>query len=221
MRRGCVTAISGGGVGHAMWVVREKKQKGELEGVKLVVCVVGGNDFGVRSPGGVAVDMSHGELVSHMNLFVSWMLQELPHAEIRILDIIPRDSIGGKFASGIRRWSSAVKQLDSRHRHIRIWRMFTVEHRGWKWETGKGNRGTDEAKKEKREAAAPTTVNRVELRQGLYGPDRVHLNSAGEKVLFDILSWQLENAKDSLKVSVGVFLDGTQQIVDLKASFAF
>ena len=77
-----MTGIRGGGVGHAKWVVRKKKEEDALKNVKVVVLVLGGNDFCERGPNGVArVAMGKAELEEWMRGMVEWMLEELLEVE--------------------------------------------------------------------------------------------------------------------------------------------
>ena len=195
-----MTGIRGGGVGHAKWVVRKKKEEDALKNVKVVVLVLGGNDFCERGPNGVArVVMGKAELEEWMRGMVEWMLEELPEVEIRTMDPIPRDSDGGKFVDGVRRFNSSLKCVSQgRHQHISCFRVFSVEPRSWKLKTGKGNRGSEERKEEKRGSALPR-ANRFDLRWELYSGDGVHLCALGRLALRNILAWQLEEEPGIIK----------------------
>ena len=199
-----------------MWIVRKKKEEGGLAAIKTVVCVIGGNDFGERGGNGVETRMTQQGLYELMNSFVQFMLAELPAVQIRMLDIIPRDSVGGRFASGIRWWNSSVKCLEEgRHRHISCWRVFAVQPHSWK---NKMRKEAAAAARENRFVKA-VDAKRVELRRGLFGQDKIHLNFRGQKILTKILNWQLnESPPDALEIE---FDDGQGKTLILKASFKF
>ena len=224
LREGSVTSIRGGGVGHAKWVILRKRERKELENVRVLVLLIGGNDYADGAPGGQQrVTMGVKELGGWMDEMVRWVLAQLPAIEVRVLDLLLRLSEHGVFADGVRRWNSGVQCVqEGRHRHISIWRAFAIESRRWKNKTGKGNRGGEEAKKKKRENPLPQDCHRIELRHGLFGDDGVHLSSAGKKVLASILNWQLSPAPSDFKdIATTVWVENKRETLDLRVSFKF
>ena len=66
-----ITAISGGGVGHCMSVVKDKKTKGGLNNIRMVLIICGGNDICQRSKDGkTEVCMTSDEVLLWMANFV-------------------------------------------------------------------------------------------------------------------------------------------------------
>ena len=207
LERGSVTAISGGGCGHGMWVVRDKKKKRMLGRVRVVVLALGGNDFGEKvedGPNGekrpCRVVMGKKEVAEWMGAMVRWMIVELPGVQMRVMDFIPRESQEGKFAFGVRRLNDDVVCIEPGiHRHISTWQLFTAVSRSWRRKAGKGNRGSKEAKKEWREKGPPENIHRLELRKGLFGGDGVHLSFEGKKAFADILKWCMKEEPEKSK----------------------
>ena len=217
-----ITSISGGGNGHCLSVVREKKKRNALEKVKVVVLVCGGNDISERGPDGVAkMVMSLKEVFEWMETMVKWLRKEMPAAEIRTADFIPRDSTGGRFTMAARNWSSRVLQVDGQHRHFSLWRIFVNEPRSWKLKAGKGNRKTAPWT-EKAEQGPPEDLVRFELRSIFYNCDRVHLSDSGKRVLTEIFKWQLtETPEETKDISTTVIKDGERVPFKCRAFFKF
>ena len=218
-----VTAISGGGSGHCKSVVQEKKRRGEVGNVRVVILLVGGNDISERGKNGEAeVVMSSEEVLQWMEDLVEWIAKEMPGTEVRTIDFLPRDSEGGRFAMAVRNWSSRVKKILPCHRHVCIWRIFVNEPRSWKLKAAKGNRKTAPWVEKAAEEGLPSSPVRFDLRRFLYGYDGVHLNGSGRRILTEILLWQLtDNPSQSKDISMTVFKDGKETLFKCRAFFKF
>ena len=176
-----------------------------------------------RGKDGVAeVVMSSQEVVEMMEEFVKWLGREVPGVELRTVDFLPRDSVGGRFAMAARNWSSRVVQIGPDHHHICLWRIFVTESRSWKVQTAKGNRKTAPWMEKSAQEGLPTSPVRFELRRFLYGYDGVHLSAIGRRILTDILLWQTTAAPgQSRDIQVKVDEDGEGSGFKCRAFFKF
>ena len=199
-----------------MTAVMKKKVDGQIGKIKVVVLIVGGNDFGERASGGGAeVVMTLLELKDHMERLVRWMLDALPGVKVRTFDLIPRQSLNASFICGARNWSSGVKCVEKgRHEHVLCWRVFAMEPR-------RGER--KRLKKLKTEGVELEERERFELREELYAEDGVHLSFQGKRMLAELLKWQLEECpRRAIEVDIRRNReDGEPKTLKLRANFNF
>ena len=221
--RGSVIAIRGGGAGHMMTAVTKMKKEEKLKNIKLIVCLIGGNDLGKRAEGGGAeVAMSMKEFEEHMKGLVRWLLEMLPGVTVRMLDLIARLSHEASFISAVRNWAGAVVcEEEGRHEHVSCWRLFVVENRNFRRK--KQQQKMDEAMgRETREIDA--AVNRFQLRDELFGGDGVHLNFQGKRILAELLKWQLlarNGGEGEELVFRTEYVSSNDKTVSLSAKFKF
>ena len=108
--------------------MKEKKERGMLEALELIVVVVGSNNLG-KYDGTTRMDGK--EFAERMDRFVGWLLEMLP-CRVRVLDVLPR---GGEFNKGVRMWSSMSGKWRSgeweRFEHVVCWKVFAKESGDW------------------------------------------------------------------------------------------
>ena len=104
-----------------------------------------------------------------------WLRTEIPQAEIRTTDFIPRESEGGKFVMCGRQWNNRVERLDSKHRHVAFWRVYVNESRGFKLKNGIGNRATASSIRKCQERP-PSNAKRFSIWHFLFREDKIHLS---------------------------------------------
>ena len=205
-----------------MAVVHQKQARKELEKLRIVIIILGGNDVCRRGrSGNTEMVMSYEEVLKLMDMFVRWLRLKIPDAEIRVADLIPRISEGGRFAMGARHLNSRVERVDEKHRHVSMWRCFVNEPRSWKNKNGKGNR-TTKLGLQKLLAAPPPDKARFDLRPFLYGPDYIHLSESGMALLTNVLNWLcLDVPSDILEIVMTVQKEGKPVPFSCKASLKF
>ena len=214
-----ITSISGGGVGHGEFAILKKKAEDRLGKIKRVILLLGGNDYGRREKNEIKITMTREELAAWIDHMASWTLSEIPSAEVRTLDIIPRRSMDGEFVNGIVRLHlDVVRVHPTRHRHISMWRMFAAGTNNLPLATEQLHfLGNEEHEGRPREGNSV-----VKLRDELFTPDGVHLNNFGQQALLEVLKWQNQEAPNET-TTVTVQRISRVRFADFKfeASFKF